>query len=110
MSPGLLERYMLAAGKIGRAGGRRSDDRPTVVTYRTPPLAAQDDRMSEDLPFGSRGGLAVRHHFPVDGEYVIKMRLQRTYTDIIRGLAEPHRLEVRLDRARSSSRSPSAAR
>ena len=29
----------------------------------------QNDRMSEDLPFGSRAGVAVRHHFPLDGEY-----------------------------------------
>ena len=33
----------------------------------------QDDRVSEDLPFGSRGGLAVRYYFPVDGEYVVKI-------------------------------------
>ena len=65
--------------------------------------------MDEDLPFGSRGGIAVRHTFPLDGEYVIKMRLQRTYTEIIRGLAEPHRLEVRLDRG-GSRNSSSAGR
>src|SRR5204863_309325 len=55
-------------------------------------------RMSEYLPFGSRGGLAVRHHFPVDGDYLLKIRLQRAYTDVVRGMAEPHRLEVRLDK------------
>ena len=55
--------------------------------------------MSEDLPFGTRGGLAVRHQFPTGGEYVVRLRLQRTYVDIIRGLAQPHRLDVRLDHA-----------
>ena len=29
--------------------------------------------MSDDLPFGSHGGIAVRHQFPVDGEYHIKV-------------------------------------
>lgn len=98
VSPGLLERYMLAAGKIGRLALGDPTIKPSIATYRVPTLLAQDDRTSEDLPFGSRGGLAVRHHFPVDGEYVIKVRLQRTYTELIRGLAEPHLLDVRLDR------------
>jgi mono/diheme cytochrome c family protein len=99
VSPGLLERYMLAASKIGRLAIGDPTMKPTVVTYRTQPLAAQDDRMSEDLPFGTRGGLAVRHQFPTDGEYVVRVRLQRSYVDIIRGLAQPHRLELRLDHA-----------
>src|SRR5262249_27260171 len=70
----------------------------TIATYRVPPLYAQSDRMGEELPFASRGGLSVRHTFPVDGEYVLKVRLQRTYTEIIRGMAEPHQLEVRVNR------------
>jgi len=98
VSPGLFERYMLAAGKIGRLAIGDPSIRPDTVSYRVPPLFAQDDRMSEDLPFGSRGGLAVRHHFPVDGDYLLKIRLQRAYTDVVRGMAEPHRLEVRLDK------------
>ncbi len=98
VSPGLLERYVLAAGKIGRIALGDPAVKPSMATYRVPGLLAQDDRTSEDLPFGSRGGLAVGHHFPVDGEYVIKVRLQRTYIDMIRGMAEPHALELRLDR------------
>ena len=54
--------------------------------------------MSDDLPFASRGGIAVRHQFAVDGEYTIKVNLLRTYTDLIRGLREPHELEIRIDR------------
>ena len=42
--------------------------------------------MSEDLPFGSRGGAAVSHYFPADGDYVITVKLQRTGYDYIRGL------------------------
>ncbi len=98
VSPGLIERYMLAASKVGRLAVGDPTLRPNATAYRVPPMFAQDDRMSEDLPFGSRGGIAVRHHFPVDGEYVLRIRLQRTYTDIIRGMAEPRRLEIRLDR------------
>ena len=56
--------------------------------------------MSEDLPFRSRGGIAIRHHFPMDGEYVIKISLLRNAAGYILGLAEPHDLDVRLDGSR----------
>ena len=100
VSPGLLERYMSAATKISRRAIGDLAQRPAIHTYSVRPTLVQDDRMSDALPFGTRGGIAIRHHFPVDGEYVIKIRLQRTWMDEIRGLAEPHQLEVRLDRAR----------
>ena len=57
--------------------------------------------MSEDLPFGSRGGIAIPHYFPVDGEYLIKVRLKRSYDGSrILGLADAHQLDVRLDNTR----------
>ena len=68
LSPALMERYVSAARKIGRLAVGRSPLVPTVETYKVPILLVQDDRMSDDLPFGSRGGIAIRHHFPVDGE------------------------------------------
>ena len=100
VSPGLLERYLSAATKISRLAVGDAAQRPVIQTYSVRPTLVQDDRMSDALPFGTRGGIAIRHRFPVDGEYVIKIRLQRTWMDEIRGLAEPHQLEVRLERAR----------
>src|ERR1700676_892493 len=105
VSPTLLERYMSAAGKISRPAIGDPAIRATLETYNVPPMLRQDDRMSEDLPFGSHGGLAIRRNFPLDGEYVIRIRLRRTHnaninTGPILGLAEPHQLEVRLDGAR----------
>jgi hypothetical protein len=97
VSPALLERYMSAARTVGRLAIGRTTSAPVIKTYTLPTLLFQDDRMSEDLPFGSRGGVAVRHQFPVDGEYTIKIRLQRTYVDCIKGIGEPHDLELRLD-------------
>ena len=97
VSPGLLERYMLAAAKISRQALGDATMRPTTATYKVSPLLLQTSRMSEDLPFGSRGGLAIRHHFPLDGEYVIKVDLSRNLDGgQIRGV---HEMEVRLDRA-----------
>ena len=100
ISPVLLDRYMVAAEKISRLALGDTAIRPVIETYTVPYTRWQEGRMSEDLPFGSRGGLAVRHHFPLDGEYVIKIELQRAYGNHIRGLQEPNDVELRLDRAR----------
>ena len=100
MSPVLLDRYMVAAEKVSRLALGDASIRPAVKTYTVPYTLWQDGRMSEELPFGSRGGLALRHHFPLDGEYVIRLALQRAYGNHIRGLGEPNEIELRLDRRR----------
>lgn len=100
VSPMLLVRYMSAAGKVTRAAIGDPSVLPNLETYDAPYLLAQDERMSEDLPFGSRGGMAIRHNFPLDGEYSIKIRLQRAGIEHDRqiiGLSEPHQLDVRVD-------------
>jgi cytochrome c5 len=99
VSPGLLERYIGAARRIARMAVGDASMRPAVETYSVSRYLVQDDRLDERLPFGSRGGIAIPHYFPLDGEYTLKIRLQRTWRDEIRGLARPHRLDVRLDRA-----------
>ena len=101
VSPMLLERYMSAARKISRLAIGDPAVRPDMATYNVSKLLRQEDRVSEELPFGSRGGIAVRHFFPVDGEYLIKVRLKRSYDgETILGLAEAHQLDLRLDDAR----------
>ena len=97
VSPALLERYLSAARKIGRLALGDPSGGPATATYAVPKLRFQDHRMSEDLPFGSRGGIAIRHHFPLDADYDIRIRLQRQLYGYIRGLHRPQRLEVRLD-------------
>jgi hypothetical protein len=100
VSPGLLERYLAAATRIARLAIGDATLRPVTQTYSARPGLVQDDRMGEEMAFGSRGGIVVRHHFPLDGEYVLKIRLQRTWMDEIRGLDRPHQIDVRIDRAR----------
>ena len=70
---------------------------PASHVYRVPRLLEQDVRTSEDLPFGSRGGLAVRHQFVLDGEYVLRVRLRRQVYDYIIGMGTPQLLDIRLD-------------
>src|SRR5262245_33694704 len=99
-SPGLLERFMIAAQKISRLAVGDPAMRPVIESYKFPLTRVQEDRMSEDLPLGTRGGAAIAHYFPADGEYVIKLRLQRVLnTSVIRGLANRETLDVRLDGA-----------
>ncbi|HEX6898055.1 MAG TPA: DUF1592 domain-containing protein, partial [Bryobacteraceae bacterium] len=98
VSPALLDRYMSAAATISRLAIGDPLIQPAIQSYPLPIGLVQDDRMSEDLPFGSRGGTAIRHYFPLDGEYVIKLRLMRTANNSIRGLGEANQLELRVDR------------
>ena len=99
VSPALFDRYLSAANRISRLAVGDPTIGPgfAAATYDTPRLLYQDDRMSEDLPFGSRGGLAIRHYFPLDGEYQIKIRLRRMIYDYIVGMGRSQQVEVRLD-------------
>jgi mono/diheme cytochrome c family protein len=92
-----LERYLSVARQVTRLATGLPPTSPTIETFEIPLHVTQDDRQSEDLPLGSRGGMAIRHDFPVDGEYVIKVRLQRQYQDYIKGMGWPQQLELRLD-------------
>jgi mono/diheme cytochrome c family protein len=92
-----LERYMSVARQVTRLATGLPPASPRIETFEIPLHVLQDDRQSEDLPLGSRGGIAVRHYFPVDGEYLIKVRLQRQYQDYLKGMGWPQRLDVRLD-------------
>jgi hypothetical protein len=48
----------------------------------------------EGLPLGTRGGVAALHTFPLDGEYVFRVKLVETNLGTIRGLQEKNQLEV----------------
>jgi len=67
ISPTLLEAYTTAATRVARTavGFWKS---PTEAAYISPADTSQTDHI-EGLPFGTRGGMAVRHSFPSDGEY-----------------------------------------
>ena len=97
VSPALMERYLSAARKIGRLAVGETPLGPATDTYDVPILLVQDDRMGDDVPFGSRGGIGIRHYFPVDGEYDVEIRLHRNYVNYVRGMGSRHELEVRLD-------------
>ena len=107
IEPALLDRYLTAAAKIARlAVGdptiRPAFDRYTAVKGNSNEQTWlwQTERLGESFSLGSRGGVAARHYFPVDGEYVFRVRLLRTYAGVIRGLNAPVTIDVRVDGAR----------
>ena len=93
VSPVLLERYILAAAKISRWALGDPTLRPTTALYQTSPLLLQEGRISDALPFGSRGGHSFEHYFPLDAEYIIRVRLGP-------GRRGTHKLDLRLDKKR----------
>ena len=96
VDPTLIERYLSAARKISALAIGDPRARPAPVTYRAPVDLTQDGHL-DGMPFGTRGGLRVRHHFPVDGEYYIRAKLGRNVHELIRGLNDHHEVEFSLD-------------
>ena len=97
ISTAQLERYLSAARTITRLAVGLPPAGPGFETFDVPLLQLQDDRQSEDLPLGSRGGVAVPYHFPVDGEYLVKIELRSNWQDYILGMGTAHQLDVRID-------------
>ncbi len=97
VSPALLENYLSAARMISRLAVGDTSRKPLVDIFKVELAMVQDEQMSDELPFGSRGGIAIPYHFPVDGEYLVKVELKRQLYDYIIGMGEPHQLDIRLD-------------
>jgi mono/diheme cytochrome c family protein len=63
MSPTLLDRYMGAAREISRLAIGASKPSPAAETFQLRSDLSQYDQL-DGLPFGTRGGAAVRYNFP----------------------------------------------
>ncbi len=74
ISPVLLERYVAAAGQISRLalGDEGMADRQ--AKYVVPGDLTQNEHIP-GMPIGTRGGMRVKHYFPVDAEYDIRTDL-----------------------------------
>jgi hypothetical protein len=95
MSPALAEAYLSAAGKISRlAVGNANAAREEV--YEAPADTAQNHHI-EGLPFGTRGGMLIRHQFPVDGEYTFRVKGITGYFTAVLGQITGEKLEITVD-------------
>jgi hypothetical protein len=96
-SPALLESYLNAASEISSvAVGSLEDAVASSHTYTAPSDTTQVEPV-DGLPLGTRGGLLIRHTFPLDGEYLFKVKLWRNNSSSIRGLSQPHEVEITID-------------
>jgi mono/diheme cytochrome c family protein len=99
MPPSLMERYLSASWNISRIAVGDPAISSTTTTYRVRPDLSQDQHL-DGMPLGTRGGVLVRHNFPLEGEYVIKVRLWRNTFDLMRGMEDPHHIEIAMDGVR----------
>jgi hypothetical protein len=92
-----LERYLSVARQVTRLAVGLPPANPASDTFEIPLHVLQEDQQSEDLPFGSRGGMAIHYEFPVNGDYTIKVKLQRQYQDYLKGMGWAQKLDIRVD-------------
>jgi mono/diheme cytochrome c family protein len=101
VSPGLMERYIAAAERVAALAVGDPALGEDSQTFMVAPGVQQEERTSDDLSAGTRGGVAISHYFPLDGEYIIRIKLQSDpQFSIVRGLDFAHQIDVRLDGVR----------
>ena len=96
LPPALLNRYISAAQKISRLALGRTGGSPEGRTIRFRPDITQEGHV-EGLPLGTRGGALIRHTFPRDGRYDIRIHLMRDRDEKVEGLRGVHELQALVD-------------
>ncbi len=72
VSPALLSAYVSAAARLSRLAVGDAEASSSIATYRAPRGLVQAEHL-EGQPLGTRGGMTVRHFFPLDAEYEIRV-------------------------------------
>ena len=99
VSPALVEGYVSAAAKLSRVA-LGHETAPGRKIYYTREDYSQEDQV-EGLPFGTRGGLLVRHYFPSDGEYIISwVPVRNTVGALYGGDSDNEQIELSVDGTR----------
>jgi mono/diheme cytochrome c family protein len=96
-SPALLDRYMSAALKVSRLAVGDMTAKPVEEIYeakRDPIKGIRNERLNDALPFDSRAGIAVAHYFPLDAEYVFKVRFLGVQADGEQAETDPYQVRV----------------
>ena len=97
----LLDSYLDAAGDIARLAVGDPKAHLSSTTYSLPRLASQTDQ-ADGAPIGTRGGMAVKHIFPADGDYVFAVLLHAIPTGQLYGSTAPfdEKIEISVDGVR----------
>ncbi|HET7132756.1 MAG TPA: DUF1592 domain-containing protein, partial [Gammaproteobacteria bacterium] len=96
VSPSLLEQYLSASAKVASLAVGDPATPPVIGVYRVPPDLAQANHI-EGLPLGTRGGILIKHNFPLDASYDFAVFLRRNIVGYMVGLEWAHELEVSID-------------
>ncbi|WP_411281500.1 DUF1592 domain-containing protein [Gemmatimonas sp.] len=97
LSPTLLSAYLRAASDLSRLAIGNAAASAVSNTYTMPKMASQVDHV-EGTPFGTRGGMAVLHTFPADGEYRFDVNFFHETTGAFAGgLARGEQIEISVD-------------
>jgi hypothetical protein len=72
VSPALLASYVAAAARLSRLAVGDLSASSSITTYRAPRGLVQAEHL-DGQPLGTRGGISVRHFFPLDAEYEIRV-------------------------------------
>ena len=97
MSPVLIERYVSVARMVSRAAVGDAALKPEMNEFDLPKdRTASRVRASDDLPFDSTGGMSVDYHFPVDAEYLIKVKMPSLNQEFDGPKPPPQIVEVRI--------------
>ena len=72
VTPSFLDQYIAAARIVAVQALGNKDALPAGTTYRAQKPSSQLFHQ-DGLPLGTRGGIAVDHNFPADGEYVLNI-------------------------------------
>ena len=95
ISPSLMDGYIRAASRISREAVGDPDALALTTTYSISRVASQN-RHVEGTPFGTRGGLAILHNFPADGDYIFKIGYYYAPTGPLFGVnqGKGHQVEI----------------
>jgi len=96
-SPALLDKYMSAARKVSRLAVGDLTLKPVEEIYdakRDPNKGPRNEQLNDDLPFDSRAGMTVEHYFPLDAEYVFKVRVSGVQPGSDEAREDPYQVRV----------------
>ena len=105
LSATLTDGYLRAAAEISRLAIGDPHVTASESTYRVSRWDSQAERV-EGAPYGTRGGVSVRHNFPADGYYGFRVSFHHETTGALVGNGrnalhteegEPELLEISID-------------
>ena len=109
LSPTLMQSYLTAAAEISRLAVGDREATAREATYSLSRWVSQRDHV-DGAPYGTRGGIAVTHTFPADGDYRFRVSFFNETTGALYGNGRaalhtadaPEQIEISVDGARAA--------